>query len=218
MTIGLILGWTGPDMAAQYRESDLSDSDRAREAGIRGPRRLLDWQVSRALLADMRQLGAGGEIAMSLSHSAGHALCACAPSTWKVGVDLERIRERDVRAFAQLTCNESEQLALERLAGQQHLEFFHVLWTLKEAFIKAAGLSFPADMPAVGLDLSANETGVLRAPSEGWQARVFRVHSDWVAAVAWQQGAGDYAGEDVEPIWHGGTVAALPLCRQIGVW
>ena len=202
-------------MAAHYREAELSDTDRQRGAEIRGPRRLLDWWVSRALLADMRRHGADAGMVVSLSHSAGHALCVCAPSAWKLGADLERMRERDIGAFAELTCNESERLALGQLAGQQRLELFYVLWTLKEAFIKAAGLSFPADMPVVGLDFSANGKCALRAPSEGWQARVFRVHPDWVAAVVWQ---GGHSGEGVEPVWHSGTVTALPFSLQIGAW
>ncbi|RBL87650.1 4-diphosphocytidyl-2C-methyl-D-erythritol kinase [Streptomyces cavourensis] len=146
----LTLWWACQSAADDYRPQALSPEDARRAPAIRSAKALLDWRVSRALLQSVR--AAGGAKALSLSHSGGHALCAQAPADRAVGADLERIRPRDLDALAAWVCSAAEQAWLRDAANLPRRQIrFYLLWTLKEAFIKAAGLDFPADMASVGL-------------------------------------------------------------------
>ncbi|WP_094854340.1 4'-phosphopantetheinyl transferase family protein [Bordetella genomosp. 10] len=215
-----VLLWGGPAAAADYDPAVLSDADAARAGLPRTPRAALQWRVSRAAL---RQAGAGtrGDAprAWSLSHSDGHALVARAPAGWRVGVDLERRRPRDVAALAQWCCDAGEQAHLAALPEARRLAFFYRLWTLKEAFIKAAGLDFPADMRSVGLQaLQAQAAGrwTLRAPAGAWRARCWEIGEDWVASVAWSVDDGAAApGPAGEPAWRTARGCVLPPVRLV---
>ena len=147
----LALWWACTAATEEYRPQALSPEDARRAPAIRSAKALLDWRVSRALLQSVRTAGATPQ-ALSLSHSGGHALCAQAPADRAVGADLERIRPRDIHALAAWVCSAAEQAWLRDAASLPLRQTrFYLLWTLKEAFIKAAGLDFPADMASVGL-------------------------------------------------------------------
>ncbi|WP_086067798.1 4'-phosphopantetheinyl transferase family protein [Bordetella genomosp. 8] len=131
---------------------------------------------------------------MSLSHSGGHAIVAVAPAGWQVGVDLEALRPRDTARLAPWCCSEEEAGALASGAvDADRLRAFYLLWTLKESFIKAAGLAFPADMRRVGLT-GAGLPGAglswagwrLRAPGSRWRAWSAIVDDAWMVSVAWR--------------------------------
>lgn len=213
----LLLTCAQPKAAACYRLADLSGQDRARADRRRGPKADLDWQVSRALLHACRQQ-ALSDRAESLSHCRGHAVLAQGPPTWQLGVDMEMIRPRRVMALAEWACNTAE---TDWLRGQANdmarLTSFYMLWTLKEAFIKAAGLSFPADLSRYGLDwASAEEHPSLRAPVGRWQARSYLLGSDWVVSVVWLALADE--NTEVEPQWGAGPSSALPQVTVMGAW
>ncbi|MFY3058916.1 4'-phosphopantetheinyl transferase family protein, partial [Achromobacter xylosoxidans] len=143
--------WADQRAAGDYRPDLLSAAERRRAVALRSARARDDWQVSRALLQQVRAEAPAAHT-LSLSHSGGHALCAQAPADWAVGVDLERVRPRDTAALAAWVCSEPERDWLLRAAGAAaRLERFYMLWTLKEAFVKAAGLDFPADMASIGM-------------------------------------------------------------------
>lgn len=172
-----------------------------------------DWQVSRALLHDVRQSPGSGCVT-SLSHSGGHAICAQAPAGWAVGADLERMRARDEPRLAEWICSPAEQEALLALEDTMRREYFYLLWTLKEAFIKAAGLDFPADMASVGLMPDACGGWRLRAPSGEWRARSWRLGTEWTASVVWSA-PNDELGE---PQWRAAAGCALPRLAVSGAW
>lgn len=82
----------------------------------------------------------------SLSHADG--MVACAVAERAVGVDVERLdRVPDVDALATSVCSSAELERLAALDPARRRERFIVLWTLKEALVKAmgVGLSFPTD-------------------------------------------------------------------------
>ncbi|KRC70826.1 4'-phosphopantetheinyl transferase sfp [compost metagenome] len=213
----LFIWWADESAAANYGVNDLSPPDAVRAAAVRGPKALSDWKVSRALLQAVRaSIPAPG--VSSLSHSHGHAICATAPAGWKVGADLERIRPRDVERLAQWVCSTAEREALAALDGAERLERFYLLWTLKEAFVKAAGLDFPADMARVGLDPAPDGPGLLlRAPPGGWGAAAFRVGHDWMACAVWQEPAAWPAGT-ARPGWRGAWSCEVPALMAAGHW
>lgn len=152
----------------------------------------------------------------SLSHSGGHAVCAMAPHGWKLGIDLEAVKPRDIDALAQWVCSADERDMLTQAQGDTRLHRFYQLWTLKEAFIKAAGLSFPADMASVGLAPTA--AGVsLRSPAGLWNACSYRAGPNWMVGVVWQEPAGSTVSP-AEPRWIGAVGCALPKVQLQGRW
>lgn len=213
--LDFLLGWATPESAAHYDPAALRPEDRARAGQARGTRADRDWRVSRALLASLPR----GHRAASLSHSKGHALCvALAPDEpdRRVGVDLERVRPRDAAALGRWVCDAGEQQVLARLQADpgRQLEYFYMLWVLKEAFIKAAGLDFPADMQGVGFDGEPEGALRLRPPAGAWNARLLRLEPDWMAALVWE--GGDAAMPRLT--WHAAPATALPSLHSLGHW
>lgn len=182
---------------------------------MRSAKALRDWKASRALLQEVRTVVPAPRAA-SLSHSHGHAICVTAPGGWRVGADLERIKPREVERLAEWVCSPAERNALAGLAGGARLDHFYMLWTLKEAFIKAAALDFPADMAAVGLAPS-DEGLKLCAPAGTWGACSYRLGDDWMASVVWQQPAGG-APDPARPDWRAAMACQLPRLAVLGQW
>jgi 4'-phosphopantetheinyl transferase len=218
----LNLWWGSQDLAAQYRADLLHAADRARAEARRSPGAERDWRVSRALLQQARAAWPhdAGAPALSLSHARGHALVGSAPAGWRIGVDLEALRPRDFERLGRWCFSGEEQAALSRGNGQaRRLRMFYLLWTLKEAFIKAANLDFPADMRSVGLapddgsarqghshrarpgahadaggllaDLPELSGWRLRAPPGRWCAYAAVVDDAWLASIVWHAPADD---------------------------
>jgi 4'-phosphopantetheinyl transferase len=82
---------------------------------------------------------------ISLSHSGKLVLIALS-SAAPVGVDVEEIREiPELMAIARSHFSMTEVEAITRLSASQRVTAFLVIWTRKEAFVKAIGqgLSFP---------------------------------------------------------------------------
>ena len=63
---------------------------------------------------------------------------------------------RDVSGLAEWVCDAAEGSLLASEAGQARLRAFHLLWTLKEAMLKALDLPFPAGMRRVGLAVNGD--------------------------------------------------------------
>lgn len=210
----LSLWWADQRAAGDYRPDLLSAAERRRAVALRSARARDDWQVSRALLQQVRAEAPAAHT-LSLSHSGGHALCAQAPVDWAVGVDLERVRPRDTAALAAWVCSEPERDWLLRAAGAAaRLERFYMLWTLKEAFVKAAGLDFPADMASIGMAPDASGRLALHPPAGYWQAMCWGLGSDWVMATVWR-GAGPAPARIG---WRAAARCAWPGRRLVGEW
>jgi 4'-phosphopantetheinyl transferase len=230
---GLSLWWGGPAAARDYRPELLRACDVARAALSRAPRAEQEWRVSRALmqraLPAREQAGtsdSGATVSsFSLSHRAGHALLAVAPAGWRVGVDLEADRSRDVAALAAWCCTAEEMTVLRAHAGgAAQRECFYLLWTLKEAFVKAAGLDFPADMKSVGIAPRADGSWALRAPGGDWRVSSVALEPGWIATAVWQVAAYTSGSTDAAdstdagtPAWHAHG-AALPARRALWCW
>lgn len=204
--------WADQSAAAHYRVNDLSPEDARRPPRVT-PRAIADWQVSRVLLHAVRQSHSVSGVT-SLSHSHGHALCGRAPAGWALGVDLERLRPRDFLRLADWVCSPQEAAGLSALTGNAQAERFYLLWTVKEAFIKAAGLDFPADMAAVGLETDPQGRLRLRGPAGAWRACSWRVGTEWMASAVWRAPDGDATF----PPWRPVADCSLPALTQLGIW
>jgi 4'-phosphopantetheinyl transferase len=238
----LDLWWGAPESAAAYRTDALTVEQAVQAARREGRRAQLDWQVSRALI--QAQAGGAARISassagtprglsagplQSLSHRAGHALFVHGGPVRKLGADLETMRPRDIIALAAWTCTEAERAALARASEFARSRIFYTLWTLKEAFLKASGGDFPADMRQAGLWFPASfESGNseafsdclsgcrLRPPDSGtWRGVTYGVGTDWVASVVWQP-----ILEEMPAAlrWRPGPHAVLPATQIWGDW
>lgn len=196
-----------------YDPDTLSDADRQRVGAVRAARAEQDWQVSRAVATWLR--GAAGRernAPVALSHCRGHALAGLAPPDCVLGVDIERCSSRDVDALARWVCSSEEAQFLAALHDRaEKLRQFYVLWTLKESMLKAANLPFPAGMAHIGLDGAGTAHACLRAPEGRWEAMVWQLSQDWLAAAAWQPAL---AGAETARVrWLPGVEAQL-----VGHW
>lgn len=205
--------WADIGTAHRYDPSQLSAEDARREHAARSAKAGAEWRVSRALLQDVRaELAPGG--VTSLSHSGGHAVCAAASVARPLGVDLERIRPRDVARLAQWVCSPAEREVLAGLDSAAQLQHFYLLWTLKEAFIKAMKLDFPADMSSIGLDAGPDAHWRLRVPEGQWRACAYTLGEEWISSVVWRAGV----GAPVRPLWRTATACVLPPVAILGEW
>lgn len=113
--------------------------------------------------------GLDGQLSVSLAHTAGMVVCAV--SKRPVGIDVEACR-RKVRldALAERYFSASECAYLQHLASWQRVEAFFLLWTLKEAYLKAHGrgifqlthdicfdVAVPQQLQYVGREMPTNQ-------------------------------------------------------------
>lgn len=84
------------------------------------------------------------DIFFNLSHSEG--ITACIVDRSECGVDCERVREYRPNVMKR-AFSEAERAAVEAAPESERNLIFFILWTLKEAYIKAIGmgLSFPLE-------------------------------------------------------------------------
>ncbi|KGD92206.1 4-diphosphocytidyl-2C-methyl-D-erythritol kinase [Achromobacter sp. RTa] len=209
----LFVWWADARAARRYRIENLSADDLRRAQAVRSAKAQGDWRVSRALLHEVRaELPPGG--ATSLSHSGGSAVCAATSAARPLGADLERIRPREVLRLADWVCTPEERGVLAGLDGARQLQHFYLMWTLKEAFIKAAALDFPADMASAGLAAGPDGAWRLRAPPGRWKACSWRLGDEWISSVVWDVGT----GESIRPLWRTVTGCELPAVTVLGEW
>jgi 4'-phosphopantetheinyl transferase len=76
------------------------------------------------------------DLHFNLSHSGDWV--ACAIDRLPVGVDVERIRERDIEDLRDVFSRE-ERLRIGELGRADCWPYFYSLWTLKESYVKALG-------------------------------------------------------------------------------
>ncbi len=126
----------------------------------------------------------------NVSHAHGVSLIAIA-AAGPVGVDVEAVRNLDSReAMARRWFHPAEVTALEQRNWDQ--EAFFVLWTAKEAVVKALGTGLGFGMDEVRIDLdqelrpTLGQLGKSADPPKSWQLISRTVSRGHRAAVAYQ--------------------------------
>lgn len=126
----------------------------------------------------------GSRLRFNLSHARGLALAAFAWES-EVGVDVEdTTRTVEHLQLAQRFFSQPEARELERLPSERQHHTFFVVWTRKEAYIKALGdgLSHPLDRFQVSL--RADDPHFVNCP--GWELHRIPVPPGYEAALAVQ--------------------------------
>jgi len=137
----------------------------------------------------LRAVGTGG-LAYSVTHSGSFA-CVAVASGRRVGVDLERVRPTaDVAALARRFFSREEADAIAVLRdGARETAFFRA-WTRKEAYLKGAGGTVPADLRRFSVDVGRTGTPRIgwtkleEAEPSAWTVRDLDVPNGYVGAIA----------------------------------
>lgn len=211
--------------------SRLHATERARYRNFSHPQRRQVWLAGRALLlaALAKQLGhvdaaalrtdpeggvryGDGAIHLSLSHC--RELIAIALSDQRIGVDLEWPRPRKSILHAGQVFSELEAAQLNALPEAELQDAFYVLWTLKEAACKAAGVSLWTSLRHACFDL--DKAGFdPRPPFPGgdWQFMSACIEPGWRLATAVRD-AGDVPDIESWRMIEPGRWCSQPLARQ----
>lgn len=209
---GVAVAWL-EQAAAEVPADDgwLGERERAVLRGLRFAKRRGDWRLGRwtakravaaALelsevgLRDIEILAAangapeawiGGEralVSLSLSHSAGHALCCVARGEIALGCDVECIEGRS-DSFAADYLADDERRALGQLPPGEQAAAINLYWSAKESALKALGEGLRLDTRSVYVEAG----GSVSAP--GWrQLRV--THESGRVFEGWWQCSGGF--------------------------
>jgi len=131
----------------------------------------------------------GHPVRCSLSHAGPNAAVAVSLEL-DVGLDLERIHaDKDPLPLARRFFAASEAAALTELAAERRPDTFTLLWTIKEAVLKAQGMGLNArlDSVRVTLDDAMTPSGV-EAPGGPWSVRAWAPEPSLRAAIAVRAG------------------------------
>ena len=115
-----------------------------------------------------------GGVQFNIAHSADVAMAAfsrgCSP-----GVDVERVRPLDdLELLAARVMSPSELARFRALPPAMRTRAFFLLWTRKEAVLKAQGVGLSGSMPAIEVSLDRDQT-VATDSSGAW--RVWPLHA-----------------------------------------
>lgn len=129
----------------------------------------------------------------SLSHAGSYALCAVARGC-PVGVDVEVQSQFEHDDLARHRFTPQEVALLASLPAGERATWFVQLWTYKEAYVKARGLSLDAVLNGVVIMPSGTGTAaILRAQNElhpeQWTLRALPVKPGYCGAVAFASAA-----------------------------
>jgi 4'-phosphopantetheinyl transferase len=109
----------------------------------------------------------------NLSHTRGMVACVIAADR-NCGIDVECIRPmNDMQSVAATVFSESEIAFLAAQPDTTQASCFFMLWTLKEAYIKATGLGMSLPLKRISFDIQAAQISVTDASqsiddSHGW--------------------------------------------------
>jgi 4'-phosphopantetheinyl transferase len=86
-------------------------------------------------------------IDFNISHSGEFVICAISQSK-KVGIDVEEIKEIPVEEFTE----EFSAIEMAAITKDKSFKYFYMLWTQKEAFLKAIGKGLNIPLNKVSID------------------------------------------------------------------
>ena len=139
-------------------------------------------------------LVSAAQLHFNVSHSDGVAAIAVC-RTGRIGIDVERVvRERAALDAAQLYFAASERLALKACAIDSRHELFFMLWTLKEAYVKAMDRGLSIALDSFEFEVADDESVIRFRNAMGereadWQFSTRTVFADYRCSVALQRPA-----------------------------
>jgi phosphopantetheinyl transferase len=148
----------------------------------------------------------------SLSHAHGFAALALAPEGSRVGVDIEHLDpRRDCLRLARFAFAPVEAAQIEAIEDRARPERFYALWTLKEACIKALGLSLLEGLRRCIFTVTDGEWRGELPASIPWKAHLYRPRPTLYLAVVVTPGANEWSQYE----WPDGAAPTWPLLAAL---
>jgi 4'-phosphopantetheinyl transferase len=133
-----------------------------------------------------RTHSAGSSVRFSLAHTRGLVGCAVTSGA-DVGFDVEVPRSPAPMEVAAQYFSSRERAQLESLTPAEQADRFHMLWTLKESYLKALGVGLMRDLGSFDVTPTADGGAELlsrTAPGDDqrpWTLRWWRLGEHWMA-------------------------------------
>lgn len=102
-------------------------------------------------------------IYFNLSHSGNWVVCAI--SEHEVGIDVEKIDEIDLDIVKSFFAKKEYSDLMEKDDSEKK-EYFYVLWTLKESYIKARGRGLSLDLRSFSISMNNDNNIIFEAPND----------------------------------------------------
>ncbi|WP_342026016.1 4'-phosphopantetheinyl transferase superfamily protein [Cytobacillus pseudoceanisediminis] len=114
----------------------------------------------------------------SISHSGSWVVLAVSPH--QVGIDIEKVNNIDIK-FAKQFFTYEEYQDLINVPSEERLDYFYVLWTLKESYVKAKGkgLSIPLD----SFSIKINNKNIIKSPPSIYNFNKYQMPDNYKLAV-----------------------------------
>lgn len=96
------------------------------------------------------------EFRFNISHSGEWVVIIYSVGELQVGVDVEQIAPMDMK-IAESCFSREENRDLSRYSGQERLDYFFRLWTLKESYVKALGKGLSVPLSSFSLTHTEDE-------------------------------------------------------------
>lgn len=120
------------------------------------------------------------KVSISISHSNGYVLCGVSQQIFRLGVDLERVENRSESFMGDFfTQKEVEQINCQPIEERAFLST--LIWSEKEAVLKALSLGLKMDTRHIQIDLSNYQA------SNGWQYNTFTVKNEKNLRLLWRR-------------------------------
>jgi len=157
-----------------------------RQANILGKLLLIEWLKNNDfdpfILKDIKYTKYGRpfldiDIDFNISHSRDYVVCAFAKG-FRVGIDIEEIRENDFKIFESVFTKSEYKSILE---SDNNLTMFYKFWTKKESIIKANGRGL--SIPLREIDLYKNKHS-LKLYDEDWYLFKIDFHDNYISHLS----------------------------------
>jgi 4'-phosphopantetheinyl transferase len=121
------------------------------------------------------------EIHFNISHSADWVVCAV--DNHPIGIDVETIKPIDFN-IAERFFSKAEYLSLINQPEESKLEYFYMLWTLKESYIKAEGKGLSIPLDSFNITIEGHSINVsTKAGNAGYYFYQSRLDVDTIYAI-----------------------------------
>lgn len=120
------------------------------------------------------------KVHFNISHSG--EWIAVGISSSPIGVDIQKVKKIDL-SIAKSYFSQTENEFILSLPKNDRIDAFYMLWTLKEAFIKANGMGLYMALDSFAIDISNDKPRVYNDKNEKYQLSVERIEKDYFMAT-----------------------------------
>ena len=134
------------------------------------------------------------QIHFNVSH-AGSKVMAAFSDCCELGCDIEKVSEMDMEVARRCFCRREYERILEKETGEERMDVFFRLWTMKESFMKATGLGMELSPDGFEVSLSGDGNSWSEEPvrqeisPKQYRIKEFSLFEGYKCAVCVEDGA-----------------------------